>query len=201
MIMLFEPQPFEYFNPLNLPTRIMTLKEKLQGLQTVGLDYVCIVKFNNYLATLAATKFVIDILVSKLNISQLVIGYDFRFGYKRLGDVILLQEMGKKNNFIVSQIDAFHKLDMIASSSLLRKYLLVEDFHGMRHILGREYSISCKVNFYDNVEHQQKNQIIKLAKFCLNKVLLSLDVPSQNIVNHSIFLLLIYVSLYKKFYK
>ncbi|MDD5753772.1 MAG: bifunctional riboflavin kinase/FAD synthetase, partial [Methylococcales bacterium] len=85
-VMLFEPQPLEYFLADNAPPRLMRLREKMLALNPLPIDNVVIVRFNRTLANYEPEQFVEQILVSKLNVKHLVIGDDFHFGKARRGN-------------------------------------------------------------------------------------------------------------------
>ena len=96
LVMLFEPQPGEYFRGEQAPARLSSLREKLACLRQLGVDYVCCLRFNNDLASIPAQPFAERIIFSLLNARYLLIGEDFRFGRDRGGDVPLLKHLASK---------------------------------------------------------------------------------------------------------
>lgn len=107
VVMLFEPQPSEYFLAENAPSRLMRLRDKLSALAELGVDYVIRIKFDCLFAQLTAQQFIDDCLVKKLNVKFLSVGDDFRFGLQRQGDFSLLQKAGKTYDFIVEDNCSF----------------------------------------------------------------------------------------------
>jgi riboflavin kinase/FMN adenylyltransferase len=91
-LLTFEPHPIKIINPKrNFKQRISTLSQKLHILKEEKLvDVVFLLNFNQELANLSAQDFVKNILLKKMQINQLLVGYDFIFGKNRLGDVDLL---------------------------------------------------------------------------------------------------------------
>ena len=79
-VMLFEPQPREYFMGDKAPARLMRLRDKLHYLAQAGVDVVIVAKFDRTFADLPAEQFIEDWLVRKLNVKFLSIGDDFKFG-------------------------------------------------------------------------------------------------------------------------
>jgi len=96
IVITFEPHPFEVFEKNLTISRLTRLREKFAALANLTIDRVVILPFNAALASKSAEAFVKDILVDHLKIQHIVIGDDFRFGQKRLGDFSLLQALGKQ---------------------------------------------------------------------------------------------------------
>ncbi len=145
VVLIFEPQPQEYFSKEEKPFRLITLKDKLKFFEAMGIDYVIVQKFNKKFSELTAEKFIEQVLIRKLYVKEIIIGYDFKFGYKRIGDFSLLAERSKKFGFIVKQIPAFVKNDQIASSTSIRRLLHSANFIEAEKLLGRRYSIAGEI--------------------------------------------------------
>ena len=85
--LLFEPHPREFFQPDKPHFKLTALPRKLQLLERFGLDVVFVLPFDAAFAALTAEDFVERVLVAGLSVRHVVIGYDFRFGRKRAGDL------------------------------------------------------------------------------------------------------------------
>lgn len=85
-VVIFEPQPREFFAPDTAPARLTRLREKLELLAAQGVDRVLCLAFNRRLRELSADEFVRQVLVEGLRIKHLEVGDDFRFGAGRSGD-------------------------------------------------------------------------------------------------------------------
>ena len=101
-VMLFEPQPQEFFCPDQAPARLNSLRDKLIALRDYGVDQVLCARFNESFRSLTAEAFVRDLLVEGLGIDYLVVGDDFRFGRGRDGDFDYLQQAGERFGFQVT---------------------------------------------------------------------------------------------------
>jgi len=101
-VILFEPQPREFFQPDHAPARVLRLRDKISILRTLGVDQVWCLRFNHALAALSAEEFVQIVLVDVLQTKHLIIGDDFRFGAGRKGDKALLQTIGQASGFTVA---------------------------------------------------------------------------------------------------
>lgn len=84
-VVLFEPQPLEFFRPQAAEPRLMRLREKLAALAALGVDGVLCLRFDARLAGMPRETFVDRLLVRGLGARHLVVGPDFRFGHRRLG--------------------------------------------------------------------------------------------------------------------
>lgn len=145
VVMLFEPQPREYFQGEKAPARLMRLRDKLQALAQHGVDVVICVKFDRTFATLSAQQFVQDWLVNKLRVRFLSIGDDFRFGAERQGDFTFLQQAGNQFGFVVEDNRTFHLEEQRISSTAIRSALAQDNFQLAESLLGRPYRIFGKV--------------------------------------------------------
>jgi len=100
-VLTFEPHPREFFAPEQAPARLTSLREKLNLLESSGVDHVYVCRFDARLAALSAETFIERILVRGLATRHLMIGDDFRFGKGRGGDFALLQSAGAAHRFSV----------------------------------------------------------------------------------------------------
>ncbi len=144
-VILFEPQPMEFFQPQNAPPRLTRLREKLIHIRRCGIDRVVLLEFNQRLASLAAERFVQQVLVDSLGIRHLYVGDDFRFGRGREGDFSLLQRIGREQGFSVQGMDTVCHEDCRISSTRIREALAAGDFSTAELCLGRPYQICGRV--------------------------------------------------------
>ncbi|RLA14058.1 MAG: bifunctional riboflavin kinase/FAD synthetase [Gammaproteobacteria bacterium] len=145
IVIIFEPQPIEFFAPAQAPKRLARFREKLDYLKSKQIDYLLCLKFDRTLADLYAEEFVKQILVDRLNIRHLVIGDDFRFGKNRSGDFQFLQECGEKYGFIVENTNTLLIDDSRVSSTRIRESIQSDDFEQAAKLLGRPYTLSGKI--------------------------------------------------------
>ena len=139
-VLTFEPHPREFFSPQNAPARLTTLREKLELFEAAGIEKVFICAFNKHFAAISADAF-LNILREQLNANTILVGNDFKFGAKRLGDI---------NSFKAAGFDliALPQVDLDGarvSSTRVRDALAVGDLNIATQLLGRHYSISGKV--------------------------------------------------------
>ncbi len=149
LVIVFEPQPLEFFNQDAAPPRLMTFREKFGALAEFDLDYVFCLKFDASLAGLSAEAFVERVLVEHLHIRHLVVGDDFRFGDDRAGDFALLESLGQCFTYSVENTptctDGAEGADARISSTRIRACLEAGQLPAAASLLGRPYRMTGKV--------------------------------------------------------
>ncbi|MGB0712837.1 MAG: bifunctional riboflavin kinase/FAD synthetase [Gammaproteobacteria bacterium] len=144
-VILFEPQPQEYFARDHAPARLMRLHDKLEGLRELGVERVLCLRFSDALAALSADQFIERVLVSGLGVKHLVVGDDFRFGKGRAGDFHLLVREGARQGFTVEHMHTFELDGERVSSTRVREALAAGDYAEAKRLLGRPYAITGRV--------------------------------------------------------
>jgi len=143
--MTFEPHPREFFAPDQAPTRLTSLREKLELLSQHGVEQVQVCRFDYGLAQTSAEEFIERILVRGLGARWILVGDDFRFGKRRAGDFVMLKQyapqLGYEVEAMASVVDAGERV----SSTAVRNALAAGELEQAAHLLGRTYSISGRV--------------------------------------------------------
>jgi riboflavin kinase/FMN adenylyltransferase len=144
-VVIFEPQPREYFAPDTAPARLARLRDKLELLAAEGVDLVLCLAFNQRLCKLSASEFVDTILVDGLGVKHLEVGDDFRFGCDRVGDFDFLTQAGDVQGFTVEAAQTVELDGVRVSSTQVRKALAAADFQRAEQLLGRPFQITGRV--------------------------------------------------------
>ncbi len=145
VVMMFEPQPREYFAREQAPARLMRIREKIEALAGAGVDRVFCLQFNRALRSLSAQEFVEQVLVDGLAIKCLVVGDDFHFGRDRSGDYEMLVRMGEKHNFEVLETHSIQMGGERISSTRIRRQLDLGHFAEAEKLLGKPFRITGRV--------------------------------------------------------
>lgn len=124
---------------------IHTLEEKKQLLQQLGVDLLVVQPFNEAFAQLTAEEFVSTILVQRLNVKKVIIGYDHRFGRNRTANIDDMRLFGKKYGFAVEEISVQEVDEVSVSSTKIREALNKGDVTTAEHYLGTPYSLTGRV--------------------------------------------------------
>jgi len=124
---------------------ITLLEQKKELVINQGIDIFLIIEFTLEFAGISARDFVKDILVDKIGIKEIVVGYDYTFGHNRQGNIAVLREMGSLFNFNVQQIDPVYVENVLVSSTSIRNLIMEGDVVGAKKLLGRDYQIRGEV--------------------------------------------------------
>jgi len=145
LVILSEPQPEEFFAGADAPPRLNHFYDKVDFLETYGIDAVYRLHFDAAVSQQSADAFVRDFLVTGLGLRSLVVGDDFRFGSNRGGDIALLKRLGAELGFDVHTVPPCMDNGERISSTLVRQCLMAGDCDRVMRLLGRPYSISGTV--------------------------------------------------------
>lgn len=149
MVISFEPSAKEFFLKQNAPARLTNFREKFSLVASFGIDQFVCLNFNQELSNMPAEIFIKNILVDTLQIKQLTVGDNFRFGKDRKGDLKLLKDYATKLDYQVDNTDSFVKDGKRVSSTLIRESLQAGNLDAATKMLGRQYSISGHVTHGD----------------------------------------------------
>jgi len=134
-IMTFDPHPDYFLNKREKLGYITPLDKKISLLESLGIDYLIVIKFDQNLCSMSFQDFEKNIL-NKLNIIKIVAGFDFRYGYKGLGNVDTL-----KKQYEIDVIDEIKYNGVKLGSNLIRDFLEQGNVKEVYKLLGRYYSI------------------------------------------------------------
>ncbi len=144
-VIIFEPQPQEFFARDQVPARLTRFREKIQALRRYSVQRVLCLRFDDKLAHTPPQEFIQRLLVEGLAVRHLVVGDDFRFGYRRQGDFGLLQQAGAQHGFQVVAMHTYGADGVRVSSTRVREALAQGDLKAAQKWLGRPYRMSGRV--------------------------------------------------------
>lgn len=127
------------------PKTITSIEQKFHIFKNLGVQLLYRMKFDREIMKLLPEEFVKNILVDKLNVKSVVVGFDYRFGHKASGDSELLKKLGEKYNFKVIILDPIYIDNELVSSTRIRNLLQEGNIIEANKLLGRNYSIRGKV--------------------------------------------------------
>ncbi|WP_448761702.1 bifunctional riboflavin kinase/FAD synthetase [Acinetobacter tandoii] len=169
LVMIFEPQPLEFFQGYEAPPRISSLREKVEYLTELGVDYIAVAKFDNTFRSLSAEAFA-SILKDQLNAKSLILGDDFHFGKNRQGNSEFLKNYG----FDVHNLQTIALEGERVSSTRIRQTLAEGNLALAAQLLGRPYSITGRVQYGDQIgrtlDFPTINVRLNRHKPCLNGI-------------------------------
>jgi len=140
-VVTFDPHPDEVVRPGSHPPLLCTVRRRAELLAVLGADAVCVVPFTREFSELDPDEFVRVVLVERLRAARVVVGENFRFGYRAAGDVALLAELGEKYDFTAQGVALLADGGVTISSSGIRQRLSAGDVAGAARDLGRPYRV------------------------------------------------------------
>jgi riboflavin kinase/FMN adenylyltransferase len=144
-VLVFEPHPREFFRPEGDDFRLTPMPVKARVLASLGADIIYALPFDTEMAAKLAQEFVLDVLVSGLQIVQAVVGEDFRFGRGRSGDAAVLGYMGEMEGFGTSIVKPVIGAEGEISSTHIRDLLRHGKPEEAAKMLGRSWTIQGRV--------------------------------------------------------
>jgi riboflavin kinase/FMN adenylyltransferase len=149
-VMTFEPHPRDFFAKLHqqpdlAPARIATLRDKLNELKACGVDQCVVLPFNQSFAAQQPQAFIEEVLVKGLGVKYVLVGDDFRFGSKRMGDYAMLDAASADLKFDVARMNSYEVRGLRVSSSAVREAMGRGAMQEVAQLLGRPYAISGHV--------------------------------------------------------
>lgn len=145
VVLTFEPHPLKILAPERAPKLILTHKDKMQLLQSFGVDIVVIQLFDHHFADVQAEEFVRSYLVARLRTKKIWVGSDLRFGQARKGGVADLIRWGADQGFEIGVVEPILLDGVRVSSSRVRKLLETGRMEEAAALLGRYHFVSGRV--------------------------------------------------------
>ena len=144
-VVTFWPHPKEILKKDDSLKLINSIEEKLELLEKYGIGHVVLIPFTPEFSKLSSKKYISDILVAKLHVSNLIIGYNHHFGHDRLGDFEQILQYAATYKFTARLLTPISVNNVNISSTLIRKALHEGDIETANRYLGYQYQLSGNV--------------------------------------------------------
>jgi riboflavin kinase / FMN adenylyltransferase len=138
----FDPHPIRILAPERAPLLLTSLPEKARLAEERGVTILAVLPFTRELAHFSPEEFVRQILVTRLHAVGIVVGPNFRFGYRQAGDVRTLVELGRQEGFDVSVLPCVEVRGQPVSSTCIRRLVSEGKMAAAARLLGRPFSNS-----------------------------------------------------------
>ena len=155
-VITFEPMPVMFFSKKTKDHRINSLEQKKLQLKKLKLDFLVIIKFNKKFSSLKAEKFIKKIIYKKMKCRYLYVSRNFKFGFKRQGNLKTLKQFEKEFNYKNIITNPYKKNKKIISSTYIRKKIRSGKIKEINKLLKRDWCIEGKVI-------KGKKEAVKLA--------------------------------------
>ena len=154
-VMLFDPHPQQFFAPDAPPFRLTRLVTRAALLADLGVDFTLALPFDAAMAACEAEDFIADILVGKLDVAAVCVGYDFCFGKGRKGNFAMLRDVGGEMGFETFATEAVLQPDSTNpfSSSAIRNFLRDGEPEKAAALMGHAFAIEAEVQTGDRRGH------------------------------------------------
>jgi riboflavin kinase/FMN adenylyltransferase len=145
VVVTFEPHPLRLLAPDKAPLQLNTPEEKVRLLAASCIDLLVVLNFTRQLADMPAEAFVRDILVGKLGVKHLIVGYDYAFGRNRQGDTNFLAVQARRHNFSLEVLEPVRAAQQAYSSTAIRRILREGRVAEAVKVLGRNFTLDGEV--------------------------------------------------------
>lgn len=145
LVLTFFPHPRMVVQNDSSIKLINTIDEKAKQLESMGVNHLVIKKFTKSFSRLSALEYVRDVLVNKLKVKHIIVGYDHHFGRNRTANIEDLKEYGEFYGFKVTEIMPQEVDDVAVSSTKIRNALFKGDVKNANKFLGYNFSLTGKI--------------------------------------------------------
>ena len=146
VLLTFFPHPRMVLQPDDSDLKLITtMEERTLLLEKNGIHQLIVQPFSKEFSRISATEFVRDVLLSKIGMKTLVIGYDHHFGRNREGSYKELEEMASMYGFRLEEISKQVIDEVAVSSTKIRKALLLGDVEAANKLLGHDFTLRGEV--------------------------------------------------------
>ena len=142
LVLTFFPHPRTIVQEDASIKLINTIDEKAGLMKSYGVDHLVVKAFTKEFSRLTALEYVRDVLVNKLHVKHIIVGYDHHFGRNRTANINDLKEYGAFYGFKVTEIDAHEVGDVAVSSTKIRAALTKGDIITANHFLGYNFMLT-----------------------------------------------------------
>ena len=141
VLMTFDPHPMEVVRPGTHPAQLTTLTRRAELAEELGVDVFFVMPFTPELMKLTPERYVHEILVERLHVAEVVVGDNFTFGKKALGNVDLLRAVGERFGFAVDGVSLLAEHAVTFSSTYIRSCVDAGDVAAAALALGRSHRV------------------------------------------------------------
>ena len=144
-VLTFDPHPAKVVAPEKAPKLLTSCEQRCTLFAQAGIDEVLILPFDRTFSELSPTAFVEQVLVRTLRTKAVVVGENFRFGYKHQGDTALLAQLGREHDFLVEALSSVTERGRVVSSTEIRQAVKSGKIVRAGRMLGRPFSLDGEV--------------------------------------------------------
>lgn len=145
LVLTFDPHPPRVVRPEKAPPLLMTLGQKADAIARTGVQGMAVVRFTPELSQWEPERFVQEVLVDWLHVSEVWVGGNFLFGRDRMGNFTMLRALGVHHGFRAEKIDPVRYKEFVVSSTRVRRLVAEGRVDEAGALLGRLYSLTGRI--------------------------------------------------------
>ena len=168
-VLTFDPHPARVLAPDRAPKLLMTIDQRLRAMEAEGIEAVLLIPFSLEFAKLTPEEFVDQVLMTVLKARVVLVGEDFRFGYKQAGNIDTLRVLGAPAGFELEAVSGIARRGERVSSTAIRKLVVEGRVSRACRLLGAPFALEGGVVRGHGIGSKQTVPTLNLAP--LNEVL------------------------------
>jgi len=145
IIATFDPHPDIIINPESNVFLLTTLEERISLIKDIDVDVFLIIKFNKMMSKMSPEDFISKILVDSLQVEELFVGFNYKFGFRGKGNPDILREYSKIYKFKTHILKPIVANNTIISSTRIKDYIKSGEIGKAKNLLGHDITISGRV--------------------------------------------------------
>ena len=145
MVITFEPHPLKVLAPEKFLPLLTPFRKKMMLIEKSGIDAVLCIEFTLALSEISPSEFIKNVLIGKVKVRKVIVGYNYHFGKGQKGDAQTLKDAGKVFDFEVEIVEPLKIDQTIVSSSRIRDLIQKGEVEEASKLLGRDYPVIGKV--------------------------------------------------------
>lgn len=145
VLITFDPHPALVVGPPRDVAALTTLEQRADLAGLLGVDGLCVLPFTREFARLTPSEFVDRVLLGELRAEAVVVGANFTFGHKGIGDVDALRSLGQSHGLAVESVPLLQTTDQPCSSTRIRGLIRSGDLAAAAQALGRPYEVAGRL--------------------------------------------------------
>jgi len=145
IVVTFDPHPDKIINPESNVFLLTTLEERISLIKELDVDVFLIIKFNKMMSKMPPEDFISKILVDNLQVKELFVGFNYKFGFQGKGNTDILKEYGKSYKFKNNILKPIAENHTIISSTRIKDYIKSGKIEKAKKLLGHDIAISGRV--------------------------------------------------------
>ena len=145
IVVTFDPHPDKIINPESKVFLLTTLEERINLIRDLDVDVFLIIRFNKMISKISPEDFVSNILIDSLQVKELFVGFNYKFGFQGKGNTNILKEYSKLYKFKTNILKPISAKNTIISSTIIKDYIRLGEIEKARKLLGHNITIFGRV--------------------------------------------------------